>query len=871
MRANAAAPYMATLITRAVSFCSGHHRLVITLAIAFCGGAFIYAASHLAIDTDATKLISEDVTWRKQELVFDAAFPHRADLIAVVVDAATPEAAERAAAALTMRLSNQPQRFRSVWRPDGGAFFDSAGLLFESTTTVAQTTQALIAAQPLLGMLAEDPSLRGLMDALSQVVQGAQSDPARVDELERPLQRLADAFENIAADKPAPFSWRELLTGRAADARELRRFILAQPVLDYGAIQPGADAVAAIRDSVRQLAFDTDAGIRVRLTGPVPLADEEFATLAEGAGLNAAATILAVVVLLWAALRSWLLIAAIMLSLGGGLMVTTAFGLLVFGSFNLISIAFAVLFVGLGVDFGIQLCVCYRAKRRAGADLRIALRDAGAEVGGPLALAAMAIAAGFYAFIPTEYRGVSELGMIAGTGMIVAFVATITVLPALVVLFRPAGERAAVGFAALARFDRFLARYYRMVLLVAGVIAIGSAAMLPRLEFDFNPLHLRSTKVESVSTLLDLMRDPNTTPNTIDVLAPSLADATQLARRLALSPEIDHTITLASFVPEDQDDKLALIEDAALLLDPVLNPGRVKAVPDDGDTVRAMLRTAQSLGQAAAAHPGTGIASAATRLGQALRTLAQGEPALRERAEATLTPGLVTTLEGLRAALQARPVTLATLPDDLKRDWITVDGRARIEVFPRGDANDNATLQRFVAAVRQLAPEATGAPVSIQESTGTILGAFVRAGTFALIVIVVLLALTLRRAADVMVTLASLLLSGLISLGICSATGLALNFENIIALPLLFGIGVAFNIYYVMAWRAGRRDLLQSSLTRAVIFSALTTGTAFGSLWLSHHPGTSSMGKLLALSLACTLVCALLFLPALLRVSRPRR
>jgi predicted RND superfamily exporter protein len=218
----------------------------------------------------------------------------------------------------------------------------------------------------------------------------------------------------------------------------------------------------------------------------------------------------------------------------------------------------------------------------------------------------------------------------------------------------------------------------------------------------------------------------------------------------------------------------------------------------------------------------------------------------------------------LRAAMQAGPVTLASLPDELRRDWVASDGRARIEVFPKGNANDNETLRRFVAAVRALAPEATGAPVSIQESSRTVVRAFLLAGLWALLAIIVLLALTLRRTTDVLLTLAPLVLSGLATLAICVVIGLPLNFENIIALPLLFGIGVAFNIYFVMAWRAGRRELLQSSLTRAVIFSALTTGTAFGSLWLSHHPGTSSMGELLALSLACTLAATLLFLPALL-------
>jgi hypothetical protein len=181
-------------------------------------------------------------------------------------------------------------------------------------------------------------------------------------------------------------------------------------------------------------------------------------------------------------------------------------------------------------------------------------------------------------------------------------------------------------------------------------------------------------------------------------------------------------------------------------------------------------------------------------------------------------------LAQVRIAMQAAPVALASLPDDLKRDWVAADGRARIEVFPKGDANDNETLRRFVAAVRVLAPDATGAPVSMQESGRTIVRAFLEAGLWALLSIAVLLALALRRANDVLLTLAPLALSALATLGICAAIDLPLNFANIIALPLWFGIGVAFNIYFVMASRAGRRELLQSSLTRAVIFSARPRG-----------------------------------------------
>jgi uncharacterized protein len=859
------------MTTHIVAACARRPWLVILVAAALAASAFTYNVGHIAIDTDSAKLIGEDLAWRKRERVFDAAFPQRADLIAVVVDGATPELAEDATKTLAVRLSSQPGMYRAVWRPDGGPFFERAGLLFESTAEVSRTTAQLIRAQPLLGTLAADPTLRGLMDALSLMLEGMEHDPARVDELAQPLASLADAIEAVVAGQTPAFSWRTLFTGSVPAPRELRRFILVQPVLDYSALRPGESASAAIRLAAHELGHDVDPRIRIRLTGPVPLADEEFGTLAEAALLNASAMMLAIVVLLWIALRSLRLVAAILLSLAVGLMVTAAIGLLAFGAFNLISVAFAVLFVGLGVDFCIQFSVCYRAKRYARGDLLLALRDAGGEVGGALALAAASTAAGFYAFLPTEYRGVSELGAIAGTGMIVAFIGSITLLPALIALSRAPGERAAVGYAALAPLDRFLLRHRRRILVFSAAIAGVSLALLPRLQFDFNPLHLRSVKVESVATLLDLMQDPNTAPNTIDVLTPSLADAALLARRLEQLPEVDHTITLASFVPEQQEEKLALIADAALLLDPVLKPAASKPPPNDDETARAMTHTAESLERVAAAHPGPGVAAPAARLGRALRTLAQGEPRQRERARTVLIPGLVATLGQLRSAMQASPVTLETLPEEVRRDWIASDSRARIEVFPKGDANDNQTLRRFVAAVTVLAPEATGAPVSIQESSRTIVRAFLQAGLWALLAIIVLLALVLRRAIDVLLTLAPLALSGLVTLGICVATDLPLNFENIIALPLLLGIGVAFNIYFVTAWRAGRGELLQSSLTRAVIFSALTTGTAFGSLWLSHHPGTSSMGKILALSLACTLVSALLFLPALLGEPRTRR
>jgi predicted RND superfamily exporter protein len=214
--------------------------------------------------------------------------------------------------------------------------------------------------------------------------------------------------------------------------------------------------------------------------------------------------------------------------------------------------------------------------------------------------------------------------------------------------------------------------------------------------------------------------------------------------------------------------------------------------------------------------------------------------------------------------MRAETITRETLPRPLVESWLAADGRARIEVLPQADITDTEGSQRVVAAVRGVAPNATGAPVTIVESGRTILRAFVQAGLFALVAITLILWVALRRLVDVVLALAPLVLAGIMTLQAAWLVGLPLNFANIIALPLMFGVGVAFHIYYLIAWREGVVDVLASALTRAVFFSALTTGVAFGSLWLSSHPGTSSMGELLAISLVFTLLAAFIIVPACL-------
>lgn len=426
-----------------------------------------------------------------------------------------------------------------------------------------------------------------------------------------------------------------------------------------------------------------------------------------------------------------------------------------------------------------------------------------------------------------------------------------------------------VGITRLAPVDSFLKRRKRAILISAGAVAAIGLALLPLLKFDANPLHLRSPRTESMATVLELMKDPDTSPNTIDVLAPSPAEADALARRLSERPEIDKTLTLASFIPDGQPEKLALISDAALLMDTTLNPFDIKPPPTKAETMASIAATKDALRKAAgsASTPG---AQAALRLSQLLERLEAADEATVNLTTAALVPGLVTVLDQLRAALSAQAVDVAALPADLRREWVSPNGRNRVQVFAKGDSNDDATLENFTNAVRTVAPEATGTPISTQESGHTIVNAFIGAGALSFLAMVVLLAIFLRNLRDVILTLVPLLLIVILTCATCVVLNLPLNFANIIVLPLLLGIGVAFNIYFVVAWRAGGHNFLQSSLARAVILSAATTATGFGTLWLSNHPGTASMGELLMISLAWTLITTLFFVPPLLESVRAR-
>ncbi|MDD4617379.1 MAG: MMPL family transporter [Alphaproteobacteria bacterium] len=832
----------------------------VALALTLALGA--YVVKNISINTDINQLLAENLPWRQREKALEVAFPHKIDTIVAVIDAEDPLRADNAAASLAEKLKGMPDKFTFVSRPDALPIFRTSGLLYLSTDELANALDQMTQAQPMLGAIAADPSLRGFLSTIGMMMQGVSAGAVDPAQIERPLKEIAATVRAAVDGKDRALNFRNMMpeSNDPFASRELRKYIIAKPVLDYAALAPGEAASAAIRQGAADLGLTPENDVRVRLTGSVPLNDEEFASVAEGAGLSTSLSGILVLALLFMALRSWRIVLPIGLTLLAGLVASTAFATFAVGSLNLISVAFAVMFIGIAVDFGIQFGVRYRDEHQKEPDHAEALRNTARVIAAPLAMAAGATALGFLSFTPTDYRGVSELGLIAGAGMIIAFILNVTLLPALMTLTKPSAENERIGFTRLAPLNFRLAQNRKGLIAVIGAVAALGLAAATFVRFDFDPLNLKDPKTESVSTMFEAMQDPDSDAYAAQILAASEMEARRIAAELEKLPEVDHAMTLRSFVPEDQDEKLAMIADTEAILQPTfaLSP---QTSPSREENIEAARKTAELIRQASAKLP------AAKDLADALDKLAAASPEAFERAQKNLVTPMQAKFAEIKQLLKPRPIAFADLPEELKKDWITADGRWLVEALPKRGPDKNPRdpqmLERFIHAVQKVAPDAGGTPVSIRESGRTIVSAFIHAGLYGFISIALLSAFILRKPKDIILMLTPLVLAGILTLATMALVNMPLNYANIIALPLLFSLGVSYAVYFVFFVRQSRRDFLQSSMARAVLFSAATVLVAFISLSFSSHTGTQGMGEILTISLLYLLLCTFIVLPVL--------
>ena len=778
--------------------CAAHARKVCALFLVAGVLMAAHAGRTLVMDTDDGKLISSELPFRKAEREIGALFGSKGAGLVAVIDAPVPalaeEAVEKLRAVLAAKASAPGFPIASAERPSEEIFFRRHGLLFLGKAEIEAATDGMVRAQPMLATVAADPSARALFASVGLVLKGVelgQGPPDAADALARAIDGpTAEAAEGRA---PKPVDWLSM-TARTVVADSSRRFLLISPRKDFSSLEASGSAARAVKAAAEELGL-AGGGYRVRVTGEAALADANFATVGEGMLVSGPLSLLLVGLLLLRAVRSWRAAAAIGLSLLFGLVATADFAAFAVGSINPVSAAFAVLFVGIAVDFGIQFAVAHQEAMRAG--LGGALERAARRMAVPLGLAACATAAGFFSFLPTDYTGVSQLGLIAGAGMIVALACDFTLLPALLALLSPKPVPSEPR-PALLRADAFLERNAKAVVAVGLILALAGGASAALVRLDFDPLRLQDSRQEAVAAFQELAAEPEYGVHSLSTAAPA-AQAKELAARLESLPEVRRVGTPWTFIPEEQEDKAALLSDTAAVLAVSLSPLSVRPPPDAEDLRAAAgdlsgridalsAKSAADAGKTPA--PSKALLDLSSHLKAAVRR-GDGEILALDKAIAGGFPNVLKTISTMLDV--GGPISLETLPEDLRRAHVSADGRrVLLEIHPKGDMADPLQRRRFVEAVAPLVPRLSadasqpllaGTPVAVESAGKTVVGAFAVAGCAAVVLNALLLAGMLRNAKDAALVILPLLAGAAWTAPLMLAADVAINFADIIALP----------------------------------------------------------------------------------------
>ncbi len=840
--------------------------------------AWRYTANNLSINTDNTDMIAPDAPFQQNLRKYEKAFSQDVHKVLLVIESDTPELTKSATIRLGRLLSADKANFESVYIPNDNDFFHQNGLLYLDSNDLQALSNNLSQAQPFIGRISQEPNLTGFFsifeDALSSSNKSQELPidlPSLIDKVSLALHKSMNGENNL-------LSWETLIAEKKLSGQGSGKgFINVSPRFDYTQIRPAESAINAIRKAIAEIQQPGLPAVKIWITGEVGLEDDELVGMSSGTFSACIFSVVLVLFILLIAYRSILFTLATLFTLALGMVFCGAFAAFSVKELNLISVAFAVSNIGLGVEYAIHFCLRYQDNLQHHVDRVRAIRSTLISTGPSLLLCAGTTSIGLYAFVPTDYKGVSELGLLAGTSLFICLLITLMVLPALL-RFIPVSVKSESPsthpfLATLAeKLATVTLHYAKPIAIATGLIAVISIVLVFKVKTDFNPINLRDPNTESVIAFKNLNKDPDTTPMTLTVLATDAQKAKVMEQKLSVLGSVDKTVSLFDFMPSAQEEKLAMIEDMAMVLGsqaqgfPALKP--------DNDPTPAINRLIKaidnSLPDKTNAHEISALKTFKEELQDILIELeTRQEPSRRlfiEKIQTTLLGTLPSAMNELLVSLTAREITLDDLPPDIKERWLSKEGLYRIQIFPKKDLNDLGNLQHFITDVQLVAPETTDLPVIYWESMKEVVDAFKKAITIALITIALLLYGIRRNVTDTLLVMTPLILAGLFTMASTVITNTPINYANIIALPLLLGLGVDNGIHMVEKLHhslSEEQNIYQSSTARAMFYGALTTASSFVGLAFSPHEGIASMGLIITMGIFWIMVCTFIVLPAL--------
>ena len=877
------------------------HRPLLTVLICVLGAAagLGYTFHALTFKTSSRDLLHQNAGYVKRYVEYARDFGELEDIV-VAVEARSFEGAKAYAARLVQELRTSPVKFQSVAYRIDPKQFEGNQLLYLSPQELKEIRDKIFDHQEFMESFAGDPSLARLLEGINTQMAAAfvsNMFDLGLNDKDLPVDTrfLRLLLDQIAAriDHPAPYRspWGTLFSFGTeppdagyflSDDKSLLFILVESPKGDKGSFVGDRRAIEAVRGAIAKLRPDFPT-VQAGVTGGPALSNDEMSSAFHD---SAIATVLAfaltLLVMMLAFMRvgkPLLMLAVLAVSLCWSMGVTT----LTIGHLSIFSVMFISIVVGIGIDYGIYFLFRYEEEIFLGRGLREALELTAARTGPGITIGALTAAGTFYVLMLTDFRGIEELGFIAGTAILLAWLSMMTLFPAiLMIVDRRHLERAREHRPRAQQIERIrvpvldrLTNYPVTVLVSAGVATALSLWALPFVGFDYNLLNLQAKGTESVVWERRIVANTGRSGFNALASADTLDGLRQKHRAFEQLPSVSEVDSVVRLIPEDQAEKIRIIESFA----PLVTPIRIgRSSPVDLERLRQTLTDIKRRFDVVVAEAEGKVPAEIQAIRQQTATLLKRlKTADREAVEPALTylqaqlyRDFVAKFYSLQRNLDPHLVSIQDIPAELRRKFVGASGRFLLQVHPKVDIWERDGARQFVSELRSVDPEITGAPVITYEATRLMERGYLQGTLYAFVLVGALTILMIRQVKESMLAMLPLVLSLLWTIGLMHLLGLKFNLANVWGLPLIIGISTEFGLNVIVRYMEGRAHggpLVARSTVMGVALNGITTMVGFGSLMVAAHQGIFGLGLLLTIGSACGLVAALVVLPVILRLT----
>lgn len=878
---------------RLFTFVAARPRLILILALLFSVAAVIYTIKNMEFLTGRDDLMPRNAAFQVDYRAYRAEFGDQEEIVAVI-ESEDAEKSTRAADALHTRLNRDSTLFREIFYPGGLPFFRQNGLLFMPLDEIKALRRTLTMAAPVLKDLAAAPSVQTMFTSLTGQIDEylKNGDPAALQSLTFMLTTLDKGFKAFDG-KSSGMTMDSFLKGSGngqpsmLESAGKQQVITMLPVKQEGSFVASEKSIKAARTALDEVLKRPEfKGVKGGLTGVPVLEYEEMATSQKDIEIATVLSLTLTVLLLLFAFRGLLNVIAAMVSLIVGICLSFGFATLAVGHLNILSMVFAIMLIGLGIEYGIQIVLRYQEELKNGADGISAIETGLTSNLRSIFMAAATVALAFATFAFTDFKGIAELGIIAAGGVFICVLSSFIVLPAtLLLLERFRKTSAATPPQTEPKTDLHERRFFRAIFtkpraVVAVTLLLSLACVYPvvTMRFDYNLMNLQAKGLQSVEYAYRLMRSKENSGYFAVVTARDKAEARILTEKLEKLPAVDHVVSPLSFVPEQQAEKLA--ELAALkktLADVVPVPYeenlQVMALPAVFEGFRERVAKLESALNAKKAPEAKPVAAFLVTLDGFFNTLEKEKDnnalGMLRDFQGSMFAELPEKLKMMKESLGATAVAESDVPPQLMQRFVGKSGKLLLQVAAKKEIFEREPLQEFVAQVKGLVPHATGEPVMVFESLSVLRDAYLKAFIYAFIGIAAILLINFKSIRYALLGTLPLAAGLLLMIGGMRLMGVSFNSANIIVLPLILGVGIDSAIYIINRYRQGSETPGQVATRSAgigVFLNALTILFSFGALMVAHHQGVFSIGAVMSLGMVASVAVFLAFLPALLEL-----